>query len=340
MSTAVEVGVLGPLELLSDGVRVALGGPKQRLVLGLLAARRGRVVALDDLIDGLWPDGPQARPRKTVQVYVTRLRRALGEQADAIRSEAAGYRFDPALVAGRRRCASRPASAPRRPNPTTSGRSALLRAALGRWRGDAFDDLRDCVDLVPSAVQLDERRLAAMHELFEREVRRRPREILAELEQAVEANPLHEGFAAQLMTAQYRAGRQADALATFRALRRRLGEELGLEPGPAVRELEGRILRHELPAATSRRGPRRARAPAPPGDRRVGRHRRRPADGPVDPEVELALVAPVRRAVRARHRRARRGRPDRRRRRAVGLLRVPVGRARRRAGRARRRQRP
>ena len=79
--------------------------------------------------------------------------------------------------------------------------------------------------------------------------------MIAELEQAVEANPLHEGFAAQLMTAQYRAGRQADALRTYRALRRRLGEELGLEPGPAVRELEGRILRHELPSPTAPRAP-------------------------------------------------------------------------------------
>jgi DNA-binding SARP family transcriptional activator len=294
----VELGVLGPLEVVSDGVRVALGGPKQRLVLGLLAARRGRVVALDDLIDGLWPDGPQARPRKTVQVYITRLRRAFGEQADAIRSEAAGYRFDPALVTvdADRFAADLSAGIA---EPDDERAVGLLRGALARWRGDAFDDLRDCVDLVPSAVQLDEQRLAAMHELFEREVRRRPREILAELEQAVEANPLHEGFAAQLMTAQYRAGRQADALSTFRTLRRRLRDELGLEPGPAVRELEGRILRHDLPSPAGRAG----------GPVVLERQRRRvtvvsvdivvAADGPVDPEDELALVAPVRRAVRA-----------------------------------------
>ncbi|HEU4840844.1 MAG TPA: BTAD domain-containing putative transcriptional regulator, partial [Ilumatobacteraceae bacterium] len=294
-----ELGVLGPLELLSDGVRVALGGPKQRLVLGLLAARRGRVVGLDDLIDGLWPDGPQARPRKTVQVYVTRLRRALGDSADAIRSEAAGYRFDAGLVpvdADAFEADVRAAA----DEPDDERAVARLRAALGRWRGDAFDDLRDCADLVPNAVQLDERRLAALYELFEREVRLRPRDVLAELEQAVEAHPLHEGFAAQLMTAQYRVGRQADALATFRALRRRLGDELGLEPGPAVRELEGRILRHDFPPP---------RAPASPQSV-VERQRRRVTvvsvelavadDAPVDPEVELALVAPVRRAVRSR----------------------------------------
>ncbi len=268
-------------------------------MLGLLAARRDRVVGLDDLIDGLWPDGPQARPRKTVQVYVTRLRRALGDSADAIRSEAAGYRFDAGLVpvdADAFEADVRAAAG----EPDDERAAARLRAALGRWRGAAFDDLRDCADLVPNAVQLDERRLAALYELFEREVRVRPRDVLAELEQAVEAHPLHEGFAAQLMTAQYRVGRQADALATYRALRRRLGEELGLEPGPAVRELEGRILRHDVPPPSAPTSP-----PAV-----VERQRRRVTvvsvelavadDAPVDPEVELALVAPVRRAVRSR----------------------------------------
>jgi DNA-binding SARP family transcriptional activator len=295
----VELGVLGPLELRGASGRVALGGPKQRLVLGLLAARRGRVVSLDDLIDGLWPDGPQARPRKTIQVYVTRLRRAFGENADAIRSEAAGYRFDPALVpvdADEFEAEVRAATE----EPDDERAIVRLRAALARWRGDAFGDLRECAELVPSAVRLDERRLAALHELFEREIRVRPRDVLAELEQVVEANPLHEGFAAQLMTAQYRAGRQADALATYRTLRRRLGDELGLEPGPAVRELEGRILRHDLPALTARPAPIHA----------VERQRRRvtvvsielavAGEDPVDPEVELALLAPLRRSVRSR----------------------------------------
>lgn len=295
-----ELAVLGPLELRAGGSRIALGGPKQRLVLGLLAARRGRVVPLDDLIDGLWPDGPQARPRKTIQVYVTRLRRAFGDHADAIRSEAAGYRFDPELVPvdadefeAEVRAATEDADDERA--------IARLRAALSRWRGDAFGDLRECPELIPSAVHLDERRLAAMHELFEREIRLRPRDVIPELEQVVEANPLHEGFAAQLMTAQYWAGRQADALATFRALRRRLGEELGLEPGPALRELESRILRHDLPMPTA--GP----VSVHPT---VQRQRRRvtvvsielavAADEPVDPEVELALLAPLRRSVRSR----------------------------------------
>ncbi len=296
-SPAVELGVLGPLELMSDGSAVAIGGPKQRLVLGLLAARRGRIVGLDDLIDGLWPDGPQARPRKTVQVYVTRLRRAFGERADAIRSEAGGYRLDPTVLpvdadafeAGMRRAAG---------EADDDRAAAILREALDRWRGEAFSDLRDCLDLLPDAVQLDARRLAAQHELFDRVVRRRPHDVLAELQQAVEANPLHEGFAGQLMTAQYLVGRQADALQTYRSLRRRLGDELGLEPGPALRELEGRILRHELSAAPT------ATVAVPERQRRrvsvVAVELSVRGPGEVDPEVEMAVATPARRAARSR----------------------------------------
>jgi DNA-binding SARP family transcriptional activator len=295
---SVELGVLGPVELVREGGSVALGGPKQRLALGLLTAWRGRMVPVDDLIDGIWPEGPPVRPRKTVQVYVTRLRRAFGSYAEAIHSEAAGYRLDPAVVpvdADAFECDLRAAASETR----VDGAIGHLRAALGRWRGDAFVDLRDCAAIVPSAVQLDARRLEAMYELFDREVQVRPREVLAELERAVEANPLHEGFVAQLMTAQYRSGRQSDAVATYQRLRRRLIES-GLEAGPGIRELEARILRHEIDVAPRRPGV------------RAERQRRRvtvvavevAVDSiggiPVDPEEELVLAAPVRRAVKGR----------------------------------------
>jgi DNA-binding SARP family transcriptional activator len=292
------LGVLGPVELVQDGVRLALGGPKQRLTLGLLTARRGRVVPVDDLIDGLWPEGPPVWPRKTVQVYVTRLRRALGLHADAIHSEPAGYRLDSAAVpvdADAFERDVRAAASETRPEDAV----ARLRAGLDRWRGDAFSDLRGCAAIVPSAVQLDERRLEAMYDLFDHEVRRRPREVIAELEQAVGANPLHEGFVAQLMTAQYRSGRQRDALATYQQLRRRL-IDVGLDTGPGVRELEAAILRQEIDVA-----PR----PTPAGPER---QRRRvtvvaadvtleATDGvSIDPEDELAVAAPLRRSLKAR----------------------------------------
>ena len=242
------------MELVHDGVRIPLGGPKQRLVFGLLAAWRGRVVPVDELIDGLWPEGPQARPRKTVQVYVTRLRRALGPGADAIRSEATGYRLDPVLLpvdADQFELGVRTARA----DPDDDRAVTTLRAALGRWRGDAFVDLRECPALVPERGAA--RRAPARARCTSCSTARSaaaPREVLGELEQAVEANPLHEGFAAQLMTAQYRAGRQADALRTYQLLRRRLGEELGIEPGPGDPRARGSH-------------------PAPRADRRCGRSR-------------------------------------------------------------------
>jgi DNA-binding SARP family transcriptional activator len=294
----VDVGVLGPLEVVSGAARIALGGPKQRLVLGLLAAWRGRVVTVDELIDGLWPEGPQDQPRKTVQVYITRLRRVLATSGDVIRSEAAGYVLDHSLLTFDADVFDRTVrdAAARRDDRTAI---SDLRDALGLWRGDAFADLRESPAIVPSAVHLDELRLTARHELFEREIRVDPRHVIAELEQAVEAHPFDESFAAQLMTAQYRAGRQADALATYQALRRRLAEELGLDPGPGVRELEGRILRHELDV------------PAPPTAREPERQRRvvsvvaaelrvRADESPLDPEEELATTDPVRRAAWAR----------------------------------------
>lgn len=294
-----QLAVLGPVALVSAGSLVALGGPKQRLVLGLLAASRGRVVPVDELIDGLWPDGPQAQPRKTVQVYVTRLRRALGDHADAISSEASGYRLDPTAIdidADGFERAVRTALA----DENDESAAATLREALGAWRGDAFVDLRECAAIVPTAVHLDELRLTALHELFARELRLRPHSVLGEIEHVAGAHPLDETFAGQLMTAQYLVGRQADALGTYQHVRRRLADELGVEPGPDLRELQGRILRHELPTA-------RTHAPVEPARQRrrvtiveVGLGLGAIAGEEPDAEEEFALLAPLRQIARSR----------------------------------------
>jgi DNA-binding SARP family transcriptional activator len=294
----VELGVLGPIELRREGECVALGGGKQRLALGLLTAWRGRVVPVDALIDGLWPEGAPVRPRKTVQLYVTRLRQALGLGADAIRSESAGYRLDPTVVTIDADAFEQDVQAAMSATGVDRAISGL-RVALGRWRGDAFVDLRECAAIVPSAVHLDERRLKAMYELYDREVQVRPRDVLAELEQVVEANPLREDFVAQLMTAQYRSSRHSDALATYQRLRQRL-IEVGLDTGQGIRELEARIVRHELDVA-----------PRPESIDPMRQRRRVTVvssavtvepDGTVelDPEEEFATAAALRRAARAR----------------------------------------
>jgi DNA-binding SARP family transcriptional activator/tetratricopeptide (TPR) repeat protein len=291
--------VLGPVTLTSGADVVALGGPKQRLVLGLLVARTGHVVPIDDITDALWPEGPQAKPRKTVQVYVTRLRRLFAGNEEAIQGVAAGYRFDPTVVDLDAALFERALAAAFAESDDESA-IARLREALGWWRGDAFADLRDCSVLIPSAVRLDGLRINAMHELFDREGRLRPHSVIAEIEHALETHPLDERFAAQLMTAQYQAGRQADALVTYQQLRRRLGDELGLEPGPAIRELQGRILRQELPMAL-------AAVPVATTERQ----RRRVtivsmsltfvgADGDADAEEEFGVLAPLRQIARSR----------------------------------------
>jgi DNA-binding SARP family transcriptional activator len=139
---AMQLAVLGPMEVVSGAQRLALGGPKQRLVLGILAAARRRTVTLDELVDGLWPEGPQAQPRKTVQVYITRLRRTFGDDADAIRSDAAGYRLDTSALPTDADLFEADLDAVTRELDDDAA-VALLRTALGRWRGDAFVDLRD-----------------------------------------------------------------------------------------------------------------------------------------------------------------------------------------------------
>ncbi|MFV0308849.1 MAG: BTAD domain-containing putative transcriptional regulator [Desertimonas sp.] len=288
-----QLAVLGPVELHREGRPVALGGIKQRTVLGILAARRRQVVPVDDLIDGLWPDGPPNSPRKTVQVYVTRLRRVFGDDAAAIGSEAIGYRYDPDVVPVDADAFSAGVQAARR--AADADAATTLRDALGLWRGDAFVDLRDSPAILGSAVALDAERVQAHHELLEHGVRWSPHAVLSEIERAVEEHPLDEGYTGLLMTALYRVGRHPDALAVARGLRRRLGDELGLEPSPALRELEGRILRHELEPG------------APPPPPQATRHRRRVTavavgfhlGDEIDLEDEAALVGPLRRAARA-----------------------------------------
>lgn len=122
----------------------------------------------------------------------------------------------------------------------------LLTEALGRWRGPAFGDLADHPAIRPEAVRLERLRTAAAGELVDaRLALGRPDEVVADLEAAVERDPLDERAHAQLMLARVRTGRQAEALATFRRLRDRLREELGVDPSPPVCDLHERILRHD-----------------------------------------------------------------------------------------------
>jgi peptide/nickel transport system substrate-binding protein len=241
-----DVGILGPLELRVDGQAVPLGGPKQRLLLAALLLQVNEVVSRDRLIDAVWGEHPPASVDQSLDTYVSRLRRAVGR--DRVLRRPGGYlvrldpdeldlhRFESLVQAAREASAAGDARVAAR----------LLRQALSVWRGPALADMLYEPFASSEVRRLEEQRLVAREELTEAELALGgSAELVPELERLVRRHPLRERLLGQLMVALYRAGRHAEALAAFRAARRRLAEELGLEPGPQLRELERRILRHD-----------------------------------------------------------------------------------------------
>jgi len=240
-----EYRVLGSLEVLDDrGRRLALGGARQQTVLASLLIRAGRTVPLDRLVDELWEEPPETAA-KTIQVYVSRLRRQL--DARAIESRAGGYalvldgdqldlaRFEHIADQGRAALAAGDCESAAR----------LLRDALALWRGPALSGLASEA-LRREAERLEELRLQAVEDRLEADLGRGcEREVVAELQPLVAEHPFRERLRAQLMLALYRTGRQTDALEVYRETRKLLAEELGLEPSAGLRDLERRMLAHD-----------------------------------------------------------------------------------------------
>jgi DNA-binding SARP family transcriptional activator len=229
----VEVLVLGPLAVRVEGREADLSGVMPRRLLALLAARSGRDVSADSLVEDLWQGAPPAGAAATLQSHVARLRRVLG--SDAISTRPAGYRLEAAVDAT---VFERAVQAAR------SGDGAdVLRSALWPWRGPAYDGLRDAAPLALEGQRLDELRLAATLECVaaEQELGRTVGHV-EELEDLVRRHPVSEPLWALLLRALATEGRQADALAAYQRARIALRDELGVEPGAALRELEHRIL--------------------------------------------------------------------------------------------------
>lgn len=245
----VEFRLLGPVDAVRNGAPLSLGGPKQRHLLALLLVEPGRPVAVDHLVDELWQGRPPEGASVSLRAYVSKLRAALGEGV-AISGTASGYtahvppeRIDAArfegLVRQGRNALSR--GSPRRA-------TIHLRGALDLWRGRPFGGVADDGALRAEAERLAELRLLGLESLFDAELALGGRaELVDELEMLVREHPFREAFVRQLMLALYRAGRQADALSAFRRTRAVLDEELGLEPGDELRDLEASILRHDVP---------------------------------------------------------------------------------------------
>jgi DNA-binding SARP family transcriptional activator len=234
----VDFAVLGPLEARSEGRTIPIGHGKQRTLLALLVLNAGRVVSTERLIDELWGDEPPATAVTALQVYVSKLRKTLG--GDVITTRAPGYAIDVSPGAVDLYRFEQLVREARVVDPESA--VALLCEALALWRGPALAD----VDLRAEAERLDEMRLEAIEERIELELGfGHDAELVAELEALVREQPLRERAREQLMLALYRSGRQAEALDAYRDARRTLVDELGIEPGERLQELEQAILRHE-----------------------------------------------------------------------------------------------
>jgi YVTN family beta-propeller protein len=241
-----EFRILGPLQVLADDRQIALGGAQQREVLAILLVHRGEVVSVDRIADELWGERPPGRATKTVQVYVSRLRKALDNGVLVTRD--GGY----ALELG-----GDSVDADRFSRLADEGRKALddgdpraaretLNAALGLWRGPPLADLSYESFSQNEAARLEELRLVALEDRAEADLALgRYAELVAELEALVREHPTRERLREALMLALYRSGRQVEALESYRDARRTLDEELGLEPGPRLQQLERSILTHD-----------------------------------------------------------------------------------------------
>ncbi len=279
-STRMDFRILGPLEVLDEDQPISLGGSKRRAVLALLLLHANETVGADRLIDELWGEQPPATAGKTLQVHVSRLRKEL--TGDVLVTRGSGYelvvdpedldahRFEARFGEGRSELADgRPEHA-----------LEALEDALSLWRGPALADLAYEPFAQPEVARLEDLRAAANEQLIEAKLALgRQAEVIAPLETLIEEHPYRERLRAQLMLALYRADRQADALQAYQNARTRLVEELGIEPGERLRELERAILAQDPALAQpAPKRPEPAPEAAPPEP---------PSDAPAEPPADL-----------------------------------------------------
>ena len=244
--------ILGPLEVAADdGAPISLGGTKQRALLAVLLLRAGEVVSTDFLTAALWGDSAPRTASTSLQNLISSLRKLLGP--DLLVTRPPGYKLEVDLdrVDLYRFEHLVEEAAGREPEE----RVQILREALALWRGEPLAELAFEPFAQTEVFRLEELRVAATEDLIGAELEcGRDAELVPRLESLVARNPLRERLRGQLMLALYRSGRQADALAAYQDARRALAEELGLDPGPQLQQLQAAILRQEAglsPAAAT-----------------------------------------------------------------------------------------
>ncbi len=244
-----DVRLLGPFETTAGDGAIALGGPRQRAVVAILALAAPEVVSTDRLVDAIWGEEPPASPLPTLQVFVSKLRKSLAAAGagEVLESRAPGYRlrlepgdtdiqrFELRIAAGRRLRDADPEAA-----------IGEYDAALALWRGPFLSDLVDLPFVAAEEARLEELRLLAVEQRADLALALgRHAELVAELEELVRLHPTREVMWGHLMTALYRSDRQADALHAYGRAREQLAEELGIDPSQALRQLELAILQQD-----------------------------------------------------------------------------------------------
>lgn len=263
----IEFRILGPFEVSNGGQPLDVGAGKQRGLLVLLLLHAGEVVSTDRVIDALWGERPPPSALNSVHVYVSQLRKVLGN--GRLETRGGGYllalkpeqldlgRFERLLGDGRELLASGDADRAAR----------ALRGALGLWRGSPLSDVASEPFAQGEVARLEELRFVALEERIEADLALgRHAELVPELQGLIREHSLRERLRAQLMLALYRSGRQSEALDAYQQARKMLSTELGLEPGRMLRELEAGILRQDArldPPAQPPGPPRRPRRKRP-----------------------------------------------------------------------------
>jgi len=271
----VQFRILGPLEVVERDVVRPLGGAKQRAVLAVLLVHRGELLSGERLVDEVWGERPPATAAKTLQGYVSRLRKTLGH--DVLHTRGRGYVLT--LEVGQvdvdqfERLAGEGRDALSAGDAATAAEQ--LRGALAVWRGPPLADFAYEPFAQAEIARLEEARLATLEDRIDADLALGHHDwLVSELEALVRQHPLRERLRAQLMLALYRAGRQADALESYQSGRRALVRELAIEPGRALRELYQGILEQDpmLEPSGPRHGPR-VLAESGPSSAFVGRQR-------------------------------------------------------------------